>query len=356
MRDAGFGWVFVGIESPDPQTLKDTRKTQNTAQDVLESVRGIYAYGIDVLAGFIVGFDNDTLESFDHQYRFIMRSGIQAAMVGLLTALPKTPLYQRLEKEGRLRSESHGSDNTKLATNVVPKHLGYEQMINAYKRLYRRLLTDRAIAERIRNKLAHLGNPVYQGEYPLWQRIGIVTRLIVRGVLPGGPSRLYHFLRTIPWTAPRKLPLMIVDWIAGLAMRDYVQRHFEYASSRVQPAIRRRFAAVRATIADHVRARRVSLALHEDRVDITLALDARVGRRFFARLSRRLDKLLRLQGVTLKVCVEGLLTREIEHFETMLGRLSRHGDRVSIVIGERMQQLIRIDSSRFNLVLKSAAS
>jgi radical SAM superfamily enzyme YgiQ (UPF0313 family) len=198
MRDAGFGWVFVGIESPDPQTLKDTHKTQNTAQDVLESVREIYAHGIDVLAGFIVGFDNDTLESFDHQYRFIMRSGIQAAMVGLLTALPKTPLYQRLQKEGRLRSESHGSDNTKLATNVVPKLLGYEQMINAYKRLYRRLLTDRAIAERIRNKLAHLGTPVYQGEYPLWQRVGIVARLLARGVLPGGPSRLYHFLRTIP--------------------------------------------------------------------------------------------------------------------------------------------------------------
>jgi hypothetical protein len=148
---------------------------------------------------------------------------------------------------------------------------------------------------------------------------------------------------------------MIVDWIAGLAMRDYAQRHFEYASSRVQPAIRRRFAAVRAMIADHARTRRVAVALYEDQVDITLVLDARVGRRFFSRLSRRLDKLLRLQGVTLKLNIERLLAQEIAHFEAMLGRLSRHGDRVSIVVGERMAKLIRVDSSRFNLVLKTPA-
>src|SRR5271166_6343823 len=128
MRDANFGWVFIGIESPDPKTLKETRKTQNTHEDVLASVRTIYSYGIDVLGGFIVGFDNDTLESFDGQYRFIMKSGIQAAMVGLLTALPRTPLYERLQREGRLRDAADAADNTKLATNVVPKHMGYEQM------------------------------------------------------------------------------------------------------------------------------------------------------------------------------------------------------------------------------------
>jgi len=356
MRDAGFGWVFVGIESSDPETLRETRKTQNTRQDVLESVRTIYAHGIDVLAGFIVGFDNDTLESFDRQYRFIMSSGIQAAMVGLLTALPKTPLYERLQREGRLRSDEHVSDNTKLATNVVPKRIGYEQMINAYKRLYRRLLSDRAIAERIRNKLAYLGRPVYQGEYPPWQRVAIVARLLAKGVLPGGPVRLYHFLRTIPWTAPRKLPLAIVDWIAGLAMRDYVKRHFELGVARVQPAIRRRFEAVRDTIVDHLRSGQVSVSLHAARIDMRLALDTRVGRRFFSRLARRLDRVLRLQGVTLNLSVDHLLAQEISHVEKLLERLARHGDRVFIVIGEQLNQLVRVDSSRFNLVLRSGAS
>ena len=355
MRDAGFGWVFVGIESPDPETLKETRKTQNTHQDVLESVRTIYAHGIDVLAGFIVGFDNDTLESFDQQYRFIMSSGIQAAMVGLLTALPRTPLFERLQKEGRLRGDTHASDNTKLATNVVPKHIGYDQMINAYKRLYRRLLTDRAIAERIRNKLAYLGRPVYQGEYPPWQRVSIVARLLAKGVLPGGPSRLYHFLRTIPWTEPSKLPLAVVDWIAGLAMRDYVKRHFEHGVARVQPAIRRRFAMVRDTIVEHTRAGRIAVSLHAARIDMTLALDTRVGRRFFDRLARRLDRLLRLQGVTLSLSIDRLLAPEIAHLERLLERLARHGDRVFIVLGEQLNQVVRVDSSRFNLVLRTAA-
>jgi len=355
MRDAGFGWVFVGIESPDPETLKETRKTQNTHQDVLESVRTIYAHGIDVLAGFIVGFDNDTLESFDQQYRFIMSSGIQAAMVGLLTALPRTPLFERLQKEGRLRGDTHASDNTKLATNVVPKHIGYDQMINAYKRLYRRLLTDRAIAERIRNKLAYLGRPVYQGEYPPWQRVSIVARLLAKGVLPGGPSRLYHFLRTIPWTEPSKLPLAVVDWIAGLAMRDYVKRHFEHGVARVQPAIRRRFAMVRDTIVEHARAGRIAVSLHAARIDMTLALDTRVGRRFFDRLARRLDRLLRLQGVTLSLSIDRLLAPEIAHLERLLERLARHGDRVFIVLGEQLNQVVRVDSSRFNLVLRTAA-
>ena len=80
-RDAGFVWVFVGIESSDPQTLKDTRKTQNVQEDVLTSVRRIYEYGIDVLAGFIVGFDNDTLETFEHQTRFILDSGVQLSLI-----------------------------------------------------------------------------------------------------------------------------------------------------------------------------------------------------------------------------------------------------------------------------------
>lgn len=217
MRDANFGWVFIGIESSDPETLKATRKTQNIHQDGLTSIRTIYSWGIDVLGGFIVGFDNDTLESFETQYRFIMDSGIQAAMVGLLTALPRTPLYARLEREGRLRGQLDMADNTKLATNVVPKRITYAEMIDAYKNLYRRLLTDRGIADRIRSKLRHLGEPVYEGEYAPLQRVRIVLRLVVRGIIPGGWSRIREFARSLPWLAPKKLPLAIVDWIAGLA-------------------------------------------------------------------------------------------------------------------------------------------
>ena len=126
-RAANFGWVFIGIESPDPASLKETLKTQNLHEDILTSVRRIYSYGIDVLAGFIIGFDNDTLDTFEHQYRFITDAGIQSAMIGLLTALPKTPLYERLEKEGRLSTLEHASDNTRPGTNIIPKGMPYDE-------------------------------------------------------------------------------------------------------------------------------------------------------------------------------------------------------------------------------------
>ena len=224
-RDANFSWVFIGIESTDEKSLKETRKMQNTGHDILCAVRRIYAHGLDVLAGFIVGFDNDTLDTFDQQHRFIMRSGIQAAMVGMLTALPRTPLYQRLKREGRLIEDADHTNNTGAGTNFIPKLMAYADMVAAYKALYARLLTDRGIADRIRNKIRYMTAPVYRGEYTRLQQIAIIWRLAIKGILPGGIARMAHFARTLPWTAPRKLPIVILDWIAGLAMRDYVERH-----------------------------------------------------------------------------------------------------------------------------------
>jgi radical SAM superfamily enzyme YgiQ (UPF0313 family) len=102
LAEANFAWIFIGIESPDAASLKEAGKTQNTRKDMLAAVQTIYAHGIDVLAGFIVGFDSDNLETYERQFRFITASGIQVSMVGLLTALPRTPLYERLEREQRL--------------------------------------------------------------------------------------------------------------------------------------------------------------------------------------------------------------------------------------------------------------
>jgi len=161
-RAANFAWVFVGIESPDADSLKETGKSQNLRGGILDSVRRIYGHGIDVLAGFIVGFDNDTLATFERQYRFILDSGIQAAMVGLLTALPRTPLYRRLQREGRLIAQAQNTNNTRLGSNIVPKRMPYDAMVKSYQTLYQRLLEDRQIAERIRNKLRHLRDPVRQ--------------------------------------------------------------------------------------------------------------------------------------------------------------------------------------------------
>ncbi len=224
-REANFSWVFVGIESPDPASLKETLKTQNLHEDILTSVRRIYAYGIDVLAGFIVGFDHDTLATFDLQYDFIMEAGIQSAMVNLLSALPKTPLYLRLQQENRLLPATVTGDTTRAGTNIIPKNMPYQAMVAAYQELYFRLLSDRDIARRIRTKRRHLQAPIYTSGYSLAARLGILVRLVVKGILPGGLPRLWHFLRTFPVRSPSRVPLVIGDWIIGSSMRAYAEQY-----------------------------------------------------------------------------------------------------------------------------------
>jgi hypothetical protein len=219
-RRAGFAWVFLGIESPDVTSLKETKKFQNTRQDLLSAVRRIYANGIEVLGGFIVGFDNDTADTFEQQYRFITESGIQGAMVGLLTALPKTPLYHRLKKEGRLLPDSNDSDNTKRGTNVIPLRMKYDEMVERYRGLCTRLMAYRNIADRIRNKVRFIRTPPAAGDDTWIARIRIIHRLLFRGLLPGGVPRMFHFLRSMPFHRPKFIPLAVQDWIVGLSMRD----------------------------------------------------------------------------------------------------------------------------------------
>lgn len=223
-RAANFSWVFIGIESTDPASLRETLKTQNLHEDILTSVRRIYSYGIEVLAGFIIGFDHDTADSFEQQYRFITEAGIQSAMIGLLTAMPKTPLYERLKNEGRLNTEEDVNDQTNLSTNVIPKSMSYETMIDGYIELYRRLLQDREIALRIRHKLRHLAAPIYRSVYPARENAKILARFIWRGILPGGPRRLGWFLSTFPFFHLSRAPTVISDWIVALSMRDFAER------------------------------------------------------------------------------------------------------------------------------------
>src|SRR5207302_6578421 len=111
-RQSGFNRAFLGIETPVEASLKEAQKGQNTRHDLLDSVKTIQSYGIEVMAGFIVGFDNDPEDIFERMIHFIRESAIPLAMVGLLTALPDTQLWRRLEREGRLIAESSGENTT----------------------------------------------------------------------------------------------------------------------------------------------------------------------------------------------------------------------------------------------------
>ncbi len=151
MVAAGFRKVFVGIETPSPAALEECRKLQNTGRDLVGAVQTLQRAGLEVMGGFIVGFDSDTGDVFKQQFDFIQRSGVVTAMVGLLTALPQTRLYQRLEREGRLLAESTGN-NTLAALNFRPT-LNREYLENGYRELMRRLYEPRNYYRRIRTFL-----------------------------------------------------------------------------------------------------------------------------------------------------------------------------------------------------------
>lgn len=117
MRKAGFNEVFIGIETPDPEGLAETGKNQNLKTDMEAAIKTIQTHGIEVLAGFILGFDTDKADIFDRQIDFIQKNAIPKAMIGLLNALPGTRLYQRLGSEGRLLSASMGNNTHSMTTN-----------------------------------------------------------------------------------------------------------------------------------------------------------------------------------------------------------------------------------------------
>ena len=224
MRHANFEWVFIGIESPSREALLETKKTQNTRDDLLTSLRTIYSFGLDIYAGFIVGFDADDKTIFDRQYRFIVESGIILSAVGLLTAIPKTPLFERLQKANRLKSTSEFQTirNNFAATNLIPLRMTYDEMIEGFCNLQARLSEEKAIYQRLFNKFRFLRNaPI---PYHLSRKEIFALRFLVYGLLPGGPKRWYYFVRSLfaAWNNSIKLPVVMFNWTYALSFRQFL--------------------------------------------------------------------------------------------------------------------------------------
>ncbi|MDZ7798659.1 MAG: B12-binding domain-containing radical SAM protein [Patescibacteria group bacterium] len=133
MSQANFHKVFLGIETPHLESLKGCQKYQNTRMDLKEAVKVIHQHGMQVMGGFIVGFDEDPPSIFEAQIQFIQEVGIVTAMVGLLVALPRTKLWHRLKKEGRILENTSG-DNTDGSLNFIPR-MKREDLINGYKEI-----------------------------------------------------------------------------------------------------------------------------------------------------------------------------------------------------------------------------
>ncbi len=350
-REASFGWVFIGIESPDEGSLIESKKTQNTRVDMLASVRRIYRHGIDVFAGFIVGFDHDTTDIFERQRRFILDSGILVAMVGLLTALPRTPLYERLSRAGRLTKNYDAHDNTKPATNVIPARMEPQAMVEHYKALYARLVQDGEIARRIRNKMRYLKDPVYQGNYSLTDSVTILRRLLIRGILPGGASRIGRFLLTLVAHRPRAWPQIISDWVTGLAVRDYVQRYFRVDTARERVLLEDTLRFLRRAYPTQLRRGQLEVSVASAPARLALTLRDAVDPSFFDRAARRLDKLLRNSAATVNLHLKEIRQIPPHQLDRLLRRLSRYGDRVSLEIDDSLRRSLTTDLSLFHLRL-----
>ena len=147
MSAANFYKVFLGIETPSLDSLKECGKMQNTKINLAESVRIIQKNGMQVMGGFIVGFDKDNETIFNSQIKFIQEVGIVTAMVGLLGVLPKTRLWHRLKSEGRLLNDSTG-ENTDGSLNFIPK-MGKKKLIEGYKKIISTIYSPRRYYRRI---------------------------------------------------------------------------------------------------------------------------------------------------------------------------------------------------------------
>lgn len=147
MIDCNIQTVFIGIESPNEASLRETKKTQNVRSTgtLVEKIHRVQDAGIEVWCGMIVGFDSDDLSIFDAQIQFLRDARILHAMVGMLHAIPKTPLYSRLKNEGRLDER----DVNEFGTNVIPKQMSREQLRNGYLSVMQQLHTPEAYFERL---------------------------------------------------------------------------------------------------------------------------------------------------------------------------------------------------------------
>ena len=202
LRAANFTTIFIGIESPRRASLTESKKTQNMRGDLVENVRRIQSYGLQVQAGMIVGFDHDDASIFEEQLRFIQEARIPVSMTGMLQAMPKTPLHERVEREGRLLTESTGDQF--VLSNIVPRRMTQRALYQGYRWLAEQLYDFRNYRARTLAFLLHRGTQIHGGRN---LRKGDLRRLasVLRDtVLRGGPRRAWFTLTLLGATLLRR--------------------------------------------------------------------------------------------------------------------------------------------------------
>lgn len=191
MKAANFTRVFMGIETPVEASLKEAHKMQNTRKNLVESVHRIQDYGLEVMAGFIVGFDNDPEDIFDRQVEFIHESAIPLAMVGILLALPGTQLFRRLMKEGRILDEGHGN-NMDVRLNFIPK-MNAQKLVQGYRDILKRIYTPDAYYERALRFLERYKHPNHRPRV-FSDYLALARSFIKQGVLSESRTSYWKYV------------------------------------------------------------------------------------------------------------------------------------------------------------------
>jgi radical SAM superfamily enzyme YgiQ (UPF0313 family) len=223
MVEAGFDAVFVGIETPEEDSLAECSKLQNKNRNLVEDVKNIQRMGLEVQGGFIVGFDHDQPSVFQKQIDFIQQSGIVTAMVGMLQAFPGTRLYDRLKKEGRLRGDTSG-DNVDGTTNIIPV-MNLETLRNGHKRILQFIYATGPFYQRIKTFLREYKPTKRRGRLRFVHLIAFVRSSFRFGVFS---RERVHYWKLLLWTfikRPRLVSKAITLVIYGHHYQKIYQRY-----------------------------------------------------------------------------------------------------------------------------------
>ena len=223
MAQAGFDSVFIGIESPDEDSLTECHKSQNRNRDLLANVRAIHQSGLQVMGGFIVGFDSDQPSIFQRQIDFIQNSGIVIAMVGMLQAPPGTHLFERLRRENRVNATFSG-DNVDGTTNIIPR-MGLDQLVSGYRSIMKHIYAPNNYYRRVRTLLKELKEPEITQPINMQRFLSFFRSALRLGIL--GRERL-HYWQLLLWTLtcrPRLVGVAVTLSIYGYHYRKICERH-----------------------------------------------------------------------------------------------------------------------------------
>ena len=235
MVNAGFSTVFIGIETPNEESLLECAKLQNRNRDLVASVKKIQNYGLEVQGGFIVGFDSDPLSIFKNQINFIQKSGIVTAMVGLLNAPPGTRLYQRLKKENRLLKAFTGN-NTDCSLNFIPK-MNYETLINGYKYILDTIYSPRSYYERVKTFLKEYKPHGDIGSRLQFHHIRAFFKSVwFLGIREKGRRYYWKLFLSTLLKQPRKFPISISLGVYGYHFRKVVEKYVSLPAQNSRPS------------------------------------------------------------------------------------------------------------------------